>query len=70
MLHPDYDARSFRGTLATEAEGPLDAFSETTALRAELSRLREQYRKLSDSSEDLGRLGPTCCSECPESQYS
>ncbi|CAE7347266.1 Rbbp9 [Symbiodinium microadriaticum] len=54
VLHPDYDARSFRGTLATEAEGPLDAFSETTALRAELSRLREQYRKLSDSSEDLG----------------
>ncbi|CAE7248005.1 Rbbp9 [Symbiodinium sp. CCMP2592] len=57
VLHPDYDVGSLRsggpGQLATEAEGPLEAYSETTALRAELSRLREQYRKLSDS-EDLG----------------
>ena len=55
VLHPDYDLGlgSLRSALATEAEGPLEAYSETTALRAELSRLREQYRKLSDS-EDLG----------------
>ena len=54
VLHPDFDAHSVHGYAATEAEGALEAFSESAALRAELSRLREQYRKLSDRPEEPG----------------
>ena len=50
VLHPQYEMQSLNDTRATEAEGALHQWSESTALRKELSRLREHYRKMHDHS--------------------
>ena len=42
--------QSLNDTRATEAEGTLEQWSESSALRKELSRLREHYRKMHDHS--------------------
>eukprot|EP00435_Cladocopium_sp_Y103_P057748 s830_g20.t1 len=52
VLHPQYEMQSLNDTRATEAEGALHQWSESGALRKELSRLREHYRKMHDHSED------------------
>ncbi|CAK9092625.1 unnamed protein product, partial [Durusdinium trenchii] len=49
VLHPDYDMATLRGHSATEAVGDLASWSERDALRKELSRLREHFRKSQDS---------------------
>ena len=50
MLHPQYEMQSLNENGATEAEGTLNKWSESGALRKELSRLREHYRKMQDQS--------------------
>ena len=50
MLHPQYEMQSLKENGATEAEGTLNKWSESGALRKELSRLREHYRKMQDQS--------------------
>jgi hypothetical protein len=50
VLNPQYEMQSLNDTRATEAEGALHHWSESTALRKELSRLREHYRKMHDHS--------------------
>eukprot|EP00438_Fugacium_kawagutii_P017692 Skav211289 [mRNA] locus=scaffold2429:182536:190399:+ [translate_table: standard] len=50
VLHPEYEMPSLRDAKATEAEGALREWSEAGALRRELSRLRDHYRKTHDRS--------------------
>lgn len=50
VLHPQYEMQSLKENGATEAEGTLNKWSESGALRKELSRLREHYRKMQDQS--------------------
>ena len=63
VLHPDFDLQSLGNSNATEAEKDLRAFSESSALRAELSQMRQAFRKLA-YSKDLGG-GEPCKAPVP-----
>ncbi|CAJ1385417.1 unnamed protein product, partial [Effrenium voratum] len=57
VLHPDSHVTSFLGR-RTEAEGSVAEFSEAAALRAELARLRDHYRRLAGTSREEPCKGP------------
>jgi len=68
VLHPQYEMQSLKENGATEAEGTLNKWSESGALRKELSRLREHYRKMQDQSEDPCRSPKPNSSELQKAQ--